>query len=89
MKCPLAVVEWVDIEHCGGWTNIDDCGLDGQLETNYSSGWMLEETEEHLTLLSTTSKKNSLQQIYIPRGCVTKISIIPGHEINVSTSEEE
>ena len=73
----LVVVKWLDSTSFNYWTTKEGTQKAG-LELCYSSGFLVEDGDEFLTIavITTKDKKNYSTWVNIPKGCVKAMEII-------------
>lgn len=77
----LVIVGWVDSRTRGGWLSREEyLELSGKPAECVSVGWLLEDTDDHLTLLQSASELWVSDSMTIPRGCVVYITRTGYHD---------
>lgn len=73
-------VRWVDPTSFNGWLSLADVE-DFKFSVKLTEGFLLEDTEERVTIAHTTSDNDALGVLYLPRGCVLTIDEVGEVEI--------
>jgi len=73
---PLISVVWEDsFGITGSWEYIEDLEPMPQV-TCYSVGYLLEETDDYITIVQSVSKKQILGRLTIPQGAISAMDVI-------------
>jgi len=80
-KYPLISVVWEDsFGVTNSWEHIEDLDPLPQA-TCYSVGYLMEETDDYITIVQSVSKEQILGRLTIPQGAITSsVVVAPGKE---------